>query len=248
MRRSLLLLQYYDNNKRLGAELLKRRKKNFFFFPLSRIKLWTRKDWHKKRCHTHRGRERETWRAYLYIMGQSIIKTELSRKQSNSRYGQASNRWKQWFSLRASRVRSVFPKQMQSRQPENLDVIVFQDSSDYIWAPNSLESPFLLVPFTLRHSYSPNIEDKKNGREKRFFNQISLSLSLYTLHPTKLRGSSFELLLFFVISFIAFRLLAAADCPALFSTPSSSVVILSRPVRPPPPYISSVRYQREFFF
>ena len=140
-----------------------------------------------------------------------------------------------------------FPKQMQSRQPENLDVIVFQDSSDYIWAPNSLESPFLLVPFTLRHSYSPNIEDKKNGREKRFFNQISLSL--YTLHPTKLRGSSFELLLFFVISFIAFRLLAAAaDCPALFSTPSSSVVILSRPVRPPPPYISSVRYQREFFF
>ena len=106
----MLLLQYYDNNKRLGAELLKRRKKNFFFFPLSRIKLWTRKDWHKKRCHTHRGRERETWRAYLYIMGQSIIKTELSRKQSNSRYGQASNRWKQWFSLRASRVRSVFPE------------------------------------------------------------------------------------------------------------------------------------------
>ena len=195
----------------------------------------------------HTSGSRETWRAYLYIMGQSIIKTELSRKQSNSRYGQASNRWKQWFSLRASRVRSVFPKQMQSRQPENLDVIVFQDSSDYIWAPNSLESPFLLVPFTLRHSYSPNIEDKKNGREKRFFNQISLSL--YTLHPTKLRGSSFELLLFFVISFIAFRLLAAAaDCPALFSTPSSSVVILSRPVRPPPPYISSVRYQREFFF
>ena len=157
----------------------------------------------------HTSGSRETWRAYLYIMGQSIIKTELSRKQSNSRYGQASNRWKQWFSLRASRVRSVFPKQMQSRQPENLDVIVFQDSSDYIWAPNSLESPFLLVPFTLRHSYSPNIEDKKNGREKRFFNQISLSL--YTLHPTKLRGSSFELLLFFVISFIAFRLLAAAD-------------------------------------
>ena len=180
MRRSLLLLQYYDNNKRLGAELLKEEKRIsfLFFIPVEPNQVMDSEGLAQEAV-PHTSGSRETWRAYLYIMGQSIIKTELSRKQSNSRYGQASNRWKQWFSLRASRVRSVFPKQMQSRQPENLDVIVFQDSSDYIWAPNSLESPFLLVPFTLRHSYSPNIEDKKNGREKRFFNQISLSLSLY---------------------------------------------------------------------
>ena len=198
----------------------------------------------------HTSRSRETWRAYLYIMGQSIIKTELSRKQSNSRYGQASNRWKQWFSLRASRVRSVFPKQMQSRQPENLDVIVFQDSSDYIWAPNSLESPFLLVPFTLRHSYSPNIEDKKNGREKRFFNQISLSLFIrYTRRNSEALVSSCFFSSWYLLLLFAFLLLLLlTGCSALFSTPSSSVVILSRPVRPPPPYISSVRYQREFFF
>ena len=68
MRRSLLLLQYYDNNKRLGAELLKEEKRiSFLFFsPLSRIKLWTRKDWHKKRCHTHRGRERDLARVFIY--------------------------------------------------------------------------------------------------------------------------------------------------------------------------------------
>ena len=67
VRRSLLLLQYYDNNKRLGAELLKEEKRiSFLFFsPLSRIKLWTRKDWHKKRCHTHRGRERLGARIYI---------------------------------------------------------------------------------------------------------------------------------------------------------------------------------------
>ena len=111
MRRSLLLLQYYDNNKRLGAELLKEEKRIsfLFFIPVEPNQVMDSEGLAQEAV-PHTSGSRETWRAYLYIMGQSIIKTELSRKQSNSRYGQASNRWKQWFSLRASRVRSVFPE------------------------------------------------------------------------------------------------------------------------------------------